>query len=50
MSLIGSVRRDEAMGFLARHLSLMALTISTGFLVDDALVMIENVSRFIEHG
>src|SRR5205807_3410274 len=31
-------------------LSLMALTISTGFVVDDAIVMVENVSRFIEHG
>jgi multidrug efflux pump len=39
-----------ALGFSLDNLSLMALTISTGFVVDDAIVMIENISRFIEMG
>ena len=38
------------LGFGLDNLSLMALTISTGFVVDDAIVMIENISRFIEEG
>jgi multidrug efflux pump len=38
------------MQFSLDNLSLMALTISTGFVVDDAIVMVENISRFIEHG
>src|ERR1043165_6239619 len=38
------------MGFSLDNLSLMALTISTGFFVDDAIVMIENIVRFIEAG
>src|SRR5450756_2194468 len=37
-------------GFSLNNLSLMALTIATGFVVDDAIVMIENVSRYIEEG
>ena len=37
-------------GFFARNLSLMALTIGTGFVVDDAIVMIENIVRHIEEG
>src|SRR5213078_1124223 len=37
-------------GFSLNNLSLMALTISTGFVVDDAIVMIENITRYIEEG
>ena len=38
------------MGFSLNNLTLMALTISTGFVVDDAIVMIENIARYIETG
>ena len=38
------------LGYSLNNLSLMALTISTGFVVDDAIVMIENISRYLEHG
>jgi len=38
------------LGYSLNNLTLMALTISTGFVVDDAIVMIENISRFIEEG
>src|SRR5208282_645453 len=38
------------LGYSLDNLSLMALTISTGFVVDDAIVMIENISRYIEMG
>ena len=44
------VRRDVPARLQPDNLSLMALTISTGFVVDDAIVMIENISRFIEEG
>ncbi len=37
-------------GFSLNNLSLMALTIATGFVVDDAIVVIENISRYIEEG
>ncbi len=37
-------------GFSINNLTLMALTIATGFVVDDAIVMIENISRYIERG
>jgi multidrug efflux pump len=47
MKLFGSL---GWMQFSLDNLSLMALTISTGFVVDDAIVMVENISRFIEHG
>jgi multidrug efflux pump len=47
MKLVGSL---GWMSFSLDNLSLMALTISTGFVVDDAIVMIENISRFIESG
>ena len=39
-----------ALGYSLDNLCLMALTISTGFVVDDAIVMIENISRYIEEG
>ncbi|HEX3476480.1 MAG TPA: efflux RND transporter permease subunit, partial [Kofleriaceae bacterium] len=49
LSLIGTFGVMKLWGFSLDNLSLMALTISTGFVVDDAIVMVENVSRFIEH-
>ncbi len=39
-----------ALGFSLNNLTLMALTISTGFVVDDAIVMIENITRYVEQG
>ena len=50
VSLIGSCSVIYLAGFSINNLTLMALTISTGFVVDDAIVMIENIARFIEMG
>jgi multidrug efflux pump len=50
VSLVGTFGVMYLLGFSLNNLSLMALTISTGFVVDDAIVMIENISRFIEGG
>ncbi len=50
LSLVGTLAIMYLLGFSLDNLSLMALTISTGFVVDDAIVMIENVSRFVEAG
>ena len=50
VSLIGSFGAMYLLGYSLNNLTLMALTISTGFVVDDAIVMIENVSRFLELG
>jgi multidrug efflux pump len=50
LSLVGTFAVMYALGYSLDNLSLMALTISTGFVVDDAIVMIENISRFIEEG
>lgn len=50
LSLIGSFGVMYLMGFSLNNLSLMALTISTGFVVDDAIVMIENIGRYVEQG
>jgi multidrug efflux pump len=50
LSLIGTLAVMYLLGFSLDNLSLMALTISTGFVVDDAIVMIENISRYIEQG
>ena len=50
LSLVGSFSVMYLMGFSLNNLTLMALTISTGFVVDDAIVMIENISRYIEQG
>jgi multidrug efflux pump len=50
VSLVGTFGVMYAMGYSLDNLSLMALTISTGFVVDDAIVMIENISRFLESG
>jgi multidrug efflux pump len=50
LSLIGTFAVMYLAGFSLNNLSLMALTIATGFVVDDAIVMIENISRYIEQG
>ena len=50
LSLVGAFGLMYLMGFSLNNLTLMALTISTGFVVDDAVVMIENISRFMEEG
>ena len=50
ISLIGSFGLMYLLGYSLNNLSLMALTIATGFVVDDAIVMIENISRYIEKG
>jgi len=50
VSLVGTFGVMYLLGYSLNNLSLMALTISTGFVVDDAIVMIENISRYIEQG
>ncbi len=50
LSLVGTFGAMYAAGYSLDNLSMMALTISTGFVVDDAIVMIENISRYIEEG
>jgi multidrug efflux pump len=50
LSLVGTFAVMYALGYSLDNLSLMALTISTGFVVDDAIVMIENISRYLEEG
>ena len=50
LSLVGTFGVMQLAGFSLNNLSLMALTIATGFVVDDAIVMIENISRYIEQG
>ncbi len=50
VSLVGTFGAMYALGYSLDNLSLMALTISTGFVVDDAIVMIENITRYIEAG
>jgi multidrug efflux pump len=50
LSLIGTFGVMYLAGFSINNLTLMALTIATGFVVDDAIVMIENIARHIEHG
>jgi multidrug efflux pump len=50
LSLVGTFGAMYLLGFSLNNLTLMALTISTGFVVDDAIVMIENISRYIEEG
>jgi multidrug efflux pump len=50
VSLVGTFAVMYALGYSLDNLSLMALTISTGFVVDDAIVMIENITRYIEEG
>ena len=50
LSLVGTLAGMYAFGFSLDNLSLMSLTIATGFVVDDAIVMIENIARYIEAG
>ncbi len=50
LSIVGTFGVMYLLGYSLDNLSLMALTISTGFVVDDAIVMIENISRYLEEG
>jgi multidrug efflux pump len=50
LSLVGTLAAMYLLGFSLDNLSLMALTIATGFVVDDAIVMIENIARYVEEG
>src|SRR5580692_543756 len=50
VSLVGTFGAMYLLGYSLDNLSLMALTISTGFVVDDAIVVIENISRYLEEG
>ena len=50
ISIVGTFGVMYLLGYSLDNLSLMALTISTGFVVDDAIVMIENIARYIEAG
>jgi multidrug efflux pump len=50
LSLIGTFGVMYLLGYSLNNLTLMALTISTGFVVDDAIVMIENIARYVEEG
>ena len=50
LSLVGTLAVMYQLGFSLDNLSLMALTIATGFVVDDAIVVIENIARFLEAG
>ncbi len=50
LSIVGTFAVMYLLGFSLNNLTLMALTISTGFVVDDAIVMVENISRYLEEG
>src|SRR5207249_9457680 len=50
LSLVGTFGVMYLLGYSLNNLTLMALTIATGFVVDDAIVMIENIARYIEEG
>ena len=50
LSLVGTFGVMYLLGYTIDNLSLMALTISTGFVVDDAIVVIENITRYLETG
>ena len=50
VSLIGTFGVMYLLGYSLNNLSLMALTVATGFVVDDAIVVLENISRHIEAG
>lgn len=50
VSLIGTFGAMYLLGFSINNLTLMAMTIATGFVVDDAIVMIENIARYVEQG
>ncbi len=50
LSLVGTFAAMYVLGYSLNNLTMMALTISTGFVVDDAIVMVENISRYLEQG
>ncbi len=50
LALLGACALMFAAGYTLDNLSLMALTIAVGFVVDDAIVMLENITRYVEHG
>ncbi len=50
LSIVGTFAAMYMLGYSLNNLTLMALTISTGFVVDDAIVMIENIMRYVEEG
>src|SRR5206468_7047354 len=50
LSLLGTFAIMYLLGYSLDNLSLMALTVSTGFVVDDAIVVIENIARYLEKG
>ena len=50
MSIVGTFAAMHLLGFSLNNLSMMALTLSVGFVVDDAIVMLENIVRHMEHG
>ncbi len=50
LSLVGTFSGMYLLGYSLDNLSLMALAISTGFVVDDAIVVLENIARYVEHG
>jgi multidrug efflux pump len=50
LSLVGTFGAMYLLGYSLDNLSLMALAISTGFVVDDAIVVLENITRYLEHG
>ncbi len=50
LSIVGTLAGMYLLGFSLDNLSLMSLTIATGFVVDDAIVMIENIARYVEQG
>jgi multidrug efflux pump len=50
VSLIGTFGVMYLLDYSLDNLSLMALTVATGFVVDDAIVVLENVTRYVEHG
>jgi multidrug efflux pump len=50
LSIVGTFGVMYLLGYSLNNLTLMALTISTGFVVDDAIVMIENIDRYLEQG
>ena len=50
LSIVGTFAAMYMLGYSLNNLTLMALTISTGFVVDDAIVMIENIARYVEQG
>src|SRR4029077_14956005 len=50
LSIVGTFGVMYLLGYSLNNLTLMELTISTGFVVDDAIVMIENIARYIEQG